>query len=335
MKNNYIINTTEYPFSVGWAITNCCNLHCIHCNMSSGEKLEKELTKEDCFKIINEFSDLGVQKITFFGGEPLIRKDFFEIMNYAINKGIFVNMTTNALLINEKMIKEELYKLDMIRVSLDGPNAEIHEYIRNRKGVFDETISRIKLLVSHGIDVGVVTCISHKNLKYIKEMAELMEKLKIKRWFLPLLSSAGRASDIQDQVLSPLEVRQFLIDIQEITKQYSYTVNLDIPYSILLNNKRNNKVSASCPAAISEMVIFANGDVSPCCQVPVIGGNVLKDDIRGIWNNSNVFKNFRNRELIKGNCGSCKFLMNCGGCRANAYIKYNDYLEGDDVCWKE
>lgn len=328
-----IINTCEYPYSVGWAITNRCNLRCVHCNMNSGDALNNELKTEDCIKIIDKLAENKVQRITFFGGEPLVRKDFFQIADYAYNKGIFINMTTNALMITEEMIKKELYKFDMIRVSLDGPNAETHEFIRNKKGAFDETIKRIKMLVKNGIDVGVVTCISHRNFKYIKEMITLLEELKIKRWFLPLLSSAGRGSSISKEVLTPLEVKQFLIDIQNLTANSSFTVNLDIPYSILLK-KQNKNVTAACPAAISELVIFANGDVSPCCQVPVIAGNVLEKDIYEIWNNSDVFKNFRDRSLVKGKCGNCKFLMNCGGCRANAYIKYNDYLEGDDVCWK-
>lgn len=333
MKSDLIINTCEYPYSVGWAITNRCNLRCVHCNMNSGDALNNELKTDDCIKIIDKLAENKVQRITFFGGEPLVRKDFFQIVDYAFNKGIFINMTTNGLMITEKMIKNELYKFDMIRVSLDGPNAETHEFIRNKKGAFDATINKIKMLVKNGIDVGVVTCISHRNLKYVKEMVELLEKLKIKRWFLPLLSSAGRGSSIAKEVLTPLEVKQFLVDIQNLTKNSSFTVNLDIPYSVLLK-KENKNVIAACPAAISELVIFANGDVSPCCQVPVIAGNVLEKDIFDIWNNSEVFKNFRDRSLINGKCGNCKFLMNCGGCRANAYIKYNNYLEGDDVCWK-
>ena len=304
-----MINTCEYPYSVGWAITNRCNLHCVHCNMNSGSALNNELKTEDCIKIIDKLAENKVQRITFFGGEPLVRKDFFKIVDYAYNKGIFINMTTNALMITDEMVKKELYKFDMIRVSLDGPNAETHEFIRNKKGAFDETIKKIKMLVKNGIDVGIVTCISHKNLKYIEEMITLLEELKIKRWFLPLLSSAGRGNTISKEVLTPLEVKQFLIDIQNLTANSSFTVNLDIPYSILLK-KQNKNVTAACPAA------------------------VLEKDIYEIWNSSDVFKSFRDRSLVKGKCGNCKFLMNCGGCRANAYIKYNDYLEGDDVCWK-
>lgn len=77
MKSKFIIHTCEYPYSVGWAITNKCNLRCIHCNMNSGKELDDELKTDECIKIIDELAKNRVQRITFFGGEPLVRKDFF------------------------------------------------------------------------------------------------------------------------------------------------------------------------------------------------------------------------------------------------------------------
>lgn len=331
--NNMIINTASYPYSVGWAITNACNLRCIHCNMNSGSKCEGELTTEECFHLIDELKKNKVQKLTFFGGEPFIRQDFFKIVDYAFKSGIFLNVTTNALLLTDDIIKNELYKFDLVRVSLDGPTPELHEYIRNQKGIFYKTIEKINKMVDNGIDVGIVTCISRKNFEHLDDMVELLKKMKIKRWFLPLLSSAGRGSSLKDEILTPNEVKEFLIKVENLTKDVPFVVNLDLPYSILLKEKNRN-LKASCPAAITEMAIFANGDVSPCCEIPVIGGNIKTQTINEIWNNSKVFKEFRNRGLIKGKCGNCEYLVNCGGCRANAYIKYKDYLEGDDICWK-
>ena len=330
--NNLTVKTANYPYSVGWAITNICNLHCIHCNMDSGIGLKNELNTEECFKIIDELRDNNVQKICFFGGEPFARKDFLKIVDYSFNKGFFINVTTNSLLITEEMIKKDLYKFDLIRVSLDGPTPDTHEFIRNKKGLFNKTIENIKKLVANGIDVGVVTCISHKNIDYLEQMVELLKELKIKRWFLPLLSSAGRGSAISKEVLTPLEVKEFLVKINDLTKDAPFIVNLDLPYNVLLK-ERNPNVKSACPAAITEMAIFANGDVSPCCEIPVIGGNLREDTVKNIWNSSKVFKEFRNKSLIRGKCGKCEYLINCGGCRANAFIKYNDYLEGDDICW--
>ncbi len=333
MKDNLVIKTANYPYSVGIAITNKCNLHCIHCNMNSGQALKDELSKKEYFKLIDELKANKVQKISFFGGEPLIREDFFDIANYAHDSGIFVNVTTNALLLTDSIIENELYKFEMVRVSLDGPNAETHEFIRNKNGIFEKTINNIKKMVENGVNVGVVTCISHKNIKYLKEMIQLLTELKIKRWFIPLLSTAGRGSSLSSEVLLPHEIKEFLIELEKLTKDVNFIINLDLPYTVLLNSKKNN-IKASCPAAITELTIFANGDVSPCCEIPVIGGNIRKNTIKDIWNNSDVFKNFRNRSLIQGKCSKCSYLMNCGGCRANAYIKYKNYLEGDDACWK-
>ncbi|MBR3249625.1 MAG: radical SAM protein [Clostridia bacterium] len=334
MNSDLIINTSNYPFSVGWAITNKCNLHCIHCNMNSGSALENELTKEECFRIIDELSFNNVQKICFFGGEPLVRNDFFEIANYAGKKGIFVSFTTNGLLIDENMIDNELYKFELIRVSLDGPTPETHEFIRNLKGCFDITVNNVKKMTEKGISVGIVTCISHKNINYIEEMISFLETLKIKRWFIPILSAAGRGSNIEKEILTPEEVKQLLIKLEKIAIDIDFSINLDLPYSTLLKDK-NNKIKASCPAATTELAIFANGDVSPCCEIPIMGGNLRTKSISEIWNKSKVFVDFRNRNLIKGKCKNCKYIKNCGGCRANAYIKYGDYMQGDDVCWKE
>ena len=83
--NNLTVKTANYPYSVGWAITNICNLHCIHCNMDSGIGLKNELNTEECFKIIDELRENNVQKICFFGGEPFARKDFLKIVDYAFN----------------------------------------------------------------------------------------------------------------------------------------------------------------------------------------------------------------------------------------------------------
>ena len=77
MNNDLIIHTSSYPFSVGWAITNKCNLRCVHCNMNSGKELNNELNKDECFKIIDELSFNNVQKISFFRRRTSSKKRFF------------------------------------------------------------------------------------------------------------------------------------------------------------------------------------------------------------------------------------------------------------------
>ena len=335
MKNDLVVKSPTYPFAIGWCITNKCNLHCKHCNMNSGRANSDELSLIECKKLIDELAENKVQKIMFSGGEPLSRKDFFEIANYAFSKGITISMTTNSLLLTDEIITNELYKFEMVRVSLDGNNEEMHEFIRNKKGSYNETLNNIKKMVKLGINVGIVTCISKKNIDSLNDMAMMLDELKIKRWYLPLLAPSGRGAEIANEALSPLETKDFLISISKISNEVSFDINLDTPYYVLLKKDYDIKnINSACPAAVSEMVILSNGDISPCCQLPIISGNCLREGISDVWNNSKVFTEFRNRNLLKGNCAKCKFIMVCGGCRANAYIKYGDYLEGDDMCWK-
>ena len=262
MKNKYIIDSPNYPYSVGLAITNRCNLNCIHCNMSSGKEKENELTKQECFKLIDEFAMKNISRLMFLGGEPLVRKDFFEIANYAINKKIPVGFTTNGILINKELILKELYKFNLIRVSLDSPEYTIHEKIRNKKGVFDITLNNIKLLVKYGIDVAVVTCVSHLNYDKLEEFAKLLTDIGVTRWNLPIFSPFGRGENINEQALTPLEIREFLILLSDISKKYkNLSIGLDIPYAVMLPEYANNRNESACPAGVTEIMIFSDGNI--------------------------------------------------------------------------
>ena len=335
MKNKYKKKKTNYPYSVGLAITNRCNLNCIHCNMSSGKEKENELTKQECFKLIDEFAMKNISRLMFLGGEPLVRKDFFEIANYAINKKIPVGFTTNGILINKELILKELYKFNLIRVSLDSPEYTIHEKIRNKKGVFDITLNNIKLLVRYGIDVAVVTCVSHLNYDKLEEFAKLLTDIGVTRWNLPIFSPFGRGENINEQALTPLEIREFLILLSDISKKYkNLSIGLDIPYAVMLPEYANKRNESACPAGVTEIMVFSDGNISPCCQITKMSGNVRNHSIEDIWNNDQIFINFRDRSKITGKCSSCEYLMQCGGCRANAFIRDGNYLGEDRVCWK-
>lgn len=336
MKDRYILNHPNYPYSVGLAVTNKCNLRCRHCNMSSGKANENELSLNECKKLIDEFSKENIGKLMFLGGEPLVRNDFFDIANYAISKGIQTGFTTNGTLITDEMIINEFYKFNVIRVSLDSPENIIHEYIRNKEGIFDITLNNIKKMINYGINVAVVTCVSHLNYDKLDEFAELLHNIGVRKWNLPIFSPFGRGKEIIEVALKPLEIKEFLLKLSKISKKYTdISIGLDIPYSILLPEySEKRKETAACPAGITEIMIFSNGDISPCCQITKMSGNVRTHSIKDIWNNDEIFQNFRNRHKLKGKCATCEYIISCGGCRANAFIRDDDYLGEDKVCWK-
>lgn len=332
------MSVIKYPYTIGWGITNKCNLNCKHCNMDSDESLYDELTFEEACKLIDEFKKFNIKNICFTGGEPFTRSDFLDICEYAISQGIYVCVTSNGTLINDYMIDNHLYKFQLIRISIDGVADEQHDYLRNMKGVYSKAIDTIKRLLRGGCNVGVVTCVSKLNIDNLDKIAENISNLGVKKWFLPLLSPSGRGKNIEDNTLTPIQVKEFIIKISKYKEKYGLEIGVDIPYAVLLletNSKNKELIYGNCAAAYTQIMIFSNGDISPCFAMKMKCGNVRSDSIYDIWNNNVVFKNFRDKSLIEGKCKSCQFLNRCGGgCRAVPYIKDNNYLGEDSVCWK-
>lgn len=327
----------NYPYTVGWAITNQCNLHCQHCNMSSGTAMVDELSTKEACKIIDDLAAHHIWNICFTGGEPLTRKDFFFLSEYAISKGILVCVTTNGTLVTKEIVEKHLYKFDAVRVSLDGKNAEGNALTRQISSAFDKAINAISILCAEGCDTIVSTCVSKMNVNDLEEMAILLANLGVKRWTMPLFFPSGRGTDIANVALSPEEVRAFILRVSTFQEKYGLHISFDYPYAVTIPNDELPKRSifyGSCAAGITQMMIFANGDVSPCFAIQKACGNLRENTISEIWNNDDMFKAFRNKSLIQGKCSSCEFLNQCGGgCRAVPYITSGNYLGEDTVCW--
>ena len=335
MMNN--VKYPSFPYVVGWSITNMCNLKCVHCNMDSGKAWANELTTEECKRVIDELAYNRVKTILFTGGEPLLRGDFFEIVDYALEKQINVSVTTNGTLVTDEIIKDQFWKFQAVRISIDSCYEIEHDAWRGCPGTYDKAISCIKKMKTYGYNVSISTCVSKRNIDYLDEMANLFEGLGVSRWCLPLLSPDGRGKQIANESLSPDEVKRLIYILDKIRLRIpSIDIGIDIPYIVLCNDLKGitNGVKGGCPAGISELTIFANGDVSPCFAMVQSSGNVREKTISEIWQNGKLFEGFRNRQLLKGKCHECHALDECGGgCRANPYIMTGDYLAEDEVCW--
>lgn len=330
----------DYPYTIGWGITNLCNLQCKHCNMDSGKKLSDELSFKEACKLIDEFASHNVKNICFTGGEPFCRKDFVDICEYAISKQLFVCVTTNGTLLTDEIIQNHLYKFQLVRVSIDAPSASQHDSFRNLTGTFDKAVCSIKKMIAAGCEVGIVTCVSHKNIQQLENIATLIYSLGIKKWFLPLLSPSGRGKQIEEDVLSPEEIKNFILLINELKDKYSLNIGVDIPYAVLLHDKLNshnkNLAYGNCAAGFTQLMIFPNGVVSPCFAMKMNCGNIRNESLEKIWKENTIFNSFRNKNALKGKCGSCEYLSKCGGgCRAVPFILKNDYLGEDTLCWKK
>ncbi|MBO8180320.1 MAG: radical SAM protein [Archaeoglobus sp.] len=339
------------PFQVVWDVTYACNLRCKHCYATAGKALHDELTTDEALDLINRLDRLGVTIIAFSGGEPLVRKDIFELTSYAAEKGIYVAVATNGTLITEEKAKEMKENgVGYVQISLDGVK-ETHEAFRGIKGCFDRTVEGIKNAVKAGLFVNVSMTVTKFNYEDVPAVVELCEKLGV-NWFMHYnFIPTGRGREIVESDIAPEQREELLKWLYK--KNYSSNISLlstapqfarvalqcqgEIVPTHFYNVNAGERLRelaefiGGCGAGRFYFAIKANGDIQPCVFFPLKVGNVREDDLEELWLHNHVFEDLRDKDLLEG-CGSCSYRYVCGGCRARAYNYFGDYLKPDPGC---
>ncbi|MCD6411065.1 MAG: radical SAM protein [Thermoplasmata archaeon] len=351
------------PFMVVWDFTKQCNLKCKHCYANASPyPAPDELTLEEKLEVVGQLDKAGVAAISFSGGEPLINKDFWEVAEYAASKGFYISVATNGTLISEKDAKRlKEVGVRYVEVSLDGPNAEIHDRFRGVEGAFERAMEGIENARDAGLSTGIATTVTHYNLDKIPEMVELGRKLKVDRFIVFNFIPTGKGKDIIREDPSPVERENLMKYLYEEWKKGGLQIFSTSPayarISITAMDKgTGDKVSPThfaeieipkefggAAKALTEFIggcgagriycsIEHNGDIQPCVFMPIKVGNAIKDGFVNVWKNSDVLNKLRDRDNEKFACHSCAFRYVCGGCRARAYAYYGDVLAPDPGC---
>ncbi len=339
------------PFQVVWDVTYACNLRCKHCYATAGKPLSDELTTEEALDAIDKFDRLGVTIISFSGGEPLVRKDIFDLISYAVSKGIYVAVATNGTLITEEMARKMKENgVGYVQISLDGTK-KTHDTFRGISGCYDKTVEGIKNAVKEGLFVNVSMTVTKLNITEVPKVIDLCERLNVD-WFMHYnFIPTGRGRDIVDLDLSPEEREELLkllynknhksrLSLLSTAPQFA-RVSLQcgagfVPTHFYNVNAREGLIQLAefiggCGAGRFYMSMRANGDIQPCVFFPLKVGNILEDNLEDLWLHNHVFEDLRNRNMIEG-CGGCEYRYYCGGCRARAYSYYGDYSKPDPGC---
>ena len=201
-KDTYSLKL-KAPLSVCWQITTKCNLNCKYCLSSSGCNGIYGLNTDVAKKIIKELGDLGVNRLDFTGGEPLLRRDLGELIDYAKENNISTIVTTNTTLLNKNNI-EVLKKADLVQVSIDGPE-DVHNAQR-QSDVFDKTIENIKILKDAGCKIRLNSFLFNSNKKYVDYLIDLSNKLGVFSHLFIIFTPQGRGRNYPDEIISPEEV---------------------------------------------------------------------------------------------------------------------------------
>lgn len=305
----------EAPEYVQWIATHKCNYSCEHCGTNAGKALTNELSTQEIKSIIDEMSEMGVKYLSVTGGEPLLREDLFEVLDYAKKRGIKVGFVTHGSSVVD--FKEQIRKLHPISmmVSIDGLK-KTHNKIRGDNANFDKTLEAVKFFKDIKVPVrSITTTVNKKNLNELEKLKKIVFDSGANHWRINIAIPEGRGKNKEWMFLNNEELIYLFNFIKQNRKKFDIQICEGAGY-LGKWDRELRKTPFFCGCGWNTCTIMANGDVMGCPifenQKEYSEGNIREMSFKDIWEKG--FKRFRNFKL-PDDCHACEHLNAClGGC---------------------
>lgn len=316
----------DAPICLTWELTYACNLACVHCLSSSGKRDPRELSTEQCKAIIDELQRMQVFYVNIGGGEPTVRPDFWELVDYATAHQVGVKFSTNGLRINAE-VAQRLAASDYVdvQISLDGATAEVNDAVRG-PGSFAMAIKALENLSAAGFrDAKISVVMTRHNVAQLDEFKALADKygatLRITR-----MRPSGRGADVWDDLHPLPEQQRELYDWLVAHGDGVLTGDSFFHLSAFGGNDGAGALPGLnlCGAGRVVCLIDPVGDVYACpfaIHENFLAGNVTADGgFQEVWQRSELFRSLREPQSA-GACTQCSFFDSCrGGCMAAKFF---------------
>lgn len=323
-------------FVLQWHLSENCNLKCLHCYQENHKPVQLKI--DELVDIYEQFKELlsKIQMkghINITGGEPFCNPYLFKVLDLIKNDSdnISFSILTNGTLITEELAKKiKSYNPYYVQVSLDG-GKKINDYIRGQ-GVYKKIGNAIKILRNENIFTSVSFTANNLNYKEFPKVIKYATKCGANNvWsdrYIPL-------GDLEEKDLT-LNYKQTQEYFKIMKKQRDIAWNKKSETSISMNRalqfQLNNDFAYGCTAGKSLLTVMENGDLVPCRRMPIVVGNLLREKMINIYENSDILKRLRNEDIPE-DCKECDNSETCrGGLKCLSYAVYGDWNVKDDGC---
>ncbi len=338
---------TPYNFFVQWHLTERCNLRCRHCYQQvAPEDLDLREIRQGVDNIKNATEGWAASyaveispSFHFTGGEPVLRTDLFDILDYVRSQGFSISLMSNGTLIKPEVARRiRDAGVQDVQVSLDGLEA-VHDSIRG-KGSFKRALTGIENLLAEEVDANVNLTLSKLNAEQIEGLVNLAKEMGLSAVSFSRLVPCGRGEELGSQILTPVELARIYNNLSEFTDSKVSVISRDPLMTVARLKEEIPDVDfpvGGCAAGVFGVTVTADGSIMPCRRMDLSIGNIRDVSFRELWIESPVLQQLRNRQSYHGGCQSCRYWAVCRGCRAVALafarsIGEEDYLGPDPQC---
>jgi radical SAM protein with 4Fe4S-binding SPASM domain len=305
------------PLSVHLDLTYRCNERCVHCYLDHQD--HGEMSTGEIKRLLGQLSEAGVFFLTLSGGEVLMRRDFFEILEFARRLLFNVKLKTNAVMIREREAKRirEL-GVEQVQISVYSHRPEVHDGITKLPGSLKRTIEAIRFLRSQALKVTIANVLMSANYSDYSGVVALAEELGVGYTVDPTITPKmdGDGSILRLRIEGS-ELNQLFHDPNLVGDVKEFCAPPASPSSDVME-------SFPCSAGHTSCYISPYGEVFPCVQFPLPSGNVRKQKFIEIWRNSAQLREVRSiRVKDLTTCSSCGHVGTCTRCPGLAYMEGN------------
>jgi radical SAM protein len=339
----------QAPLLVIWETTQACGLSCRHCRASAQPgRNPGELSTEEGLRLVDAVADMGTPLFILSGGDPLSRSDLAELVRHGKARGLRMATIPAA---TEQLTFERLAELadaglDQVAFSLDFPRADLHDGFRLAAGAFDRTIQAAGWARQLGLPLQINTTVCGETAPYLAELGHFVGNLGVVFWEVFFLVPMGRGKLLRG--LSPLECERAFRTLWEIESKGRFVLKVTEAPQYRRWVAQHAAAEHARPAAVAHAPIGLSpksvnsgkgflfvshlGEIFPSGFLPTPAGNVRTTPLAAAYRESQVFRELRDADNLRGRCGRCEFRATCGGSRARAFALTGDAAATDPWC---
>lgn len=346
----------QRPLRVYWEITRACDLACRHCRAEAVPDPDPaELTTAEGRLLLERLAAFGepLAHVVLTGGDPLKRRDLFELIAAARALGFGVSVAPSAtpLLTPDALRRLRAAGIDAISLSVDGATAERHDAIRGIPGTYARTLEAARSARETSLPFQVNTLVCGETIHDLAAVHDQVAAMGAARWSLFFLVTVGRG-----EVLQPVSAERAEALLRWVAglsgppgRGRLVVTTTEAPQlrRVIMERRRDAQGTAAPAASASGgsahhgagirdgngiLFISHTGEICPSGFLEISTGNVRRDDVVEIYRTSTWFRELRDPRAFGGRCGRCEYRWVCGGSRARAFATSGDPLGGDPLC---